>query len=547
MFMHNMAKTEGVRELFIKMQSIYKALQHEHRRLLDPITVFVDSMMPVQKRMADILPKKAVCDRLLEAYIGASEGLYRVIHIPTFQLEYDMYWKGTGYSEGFLPRLLCMLSIGSRFETDSRGLGHDRSDSVHSPTACTLVRHWLDGLRGKQLVDVNTLQAEVLLLHAQRTITPRHQDSWTQLGFIVRMAMTMGLHRDPSEFPQISVFSGENRRKLWYTIMDMDLHVALACNLPCAIRAGEYSCKPPRNLNDVDIYPEMTELPEGRPIDQYTDTQMQAYAASTLPYRMRVSSIINRLDSIRDYDEVLEVGGKLERLLDDILCLFPRHHALDNQKKFKEWRMRALLDMHVRRPLLSLYRPFALSTANCPPHITSSYLKSSMIMLTYLDELDPRVPGFSDVNHMYQLVLKHDIIQAAFSVCYYIKNSPETSNSQWIPGTTPDSTEDGLSNSPDYRPMWSVPGLARAVEKTLESHIALIKDSSSDLKDVVALSIVLYSVQPGTPEQKLESIKAGIRSVLDASLLALNTKTDNISTIPVSQGEYVTIFLALIL
>lgn len=535
-FMNNMERTDGARELFVSLQKVYKALQEDHQRLLEPITVFVDSMMPVLKRMADILPKRPVCDRLLEAYIGASEGLYRVVHLPSFRQEYARYWEGKGQCEAFLPRLLCMMSIGSRFETEARGLGQDRLDSVHAPTALALVRNWLDGLRGKHLVNLNTLQAEVLLLHAQRTITMRHQESWAQLGLIVRMAMTMGLHRDPSEFPQLTPFWAENRRKLWYTIMDMDLHVALQCNLPCAIRDGEYTCRPPRNIDDEDLYPEMRELPPSRPFDVATSTQMQAYAASTLPTRMRVAYILARLDTVRDYDEVLEVGMRLEQMIDDVNSIFPRHQALDTQQKFKEWRLRALLDMHVRRPLLALYRPFAMGTIKSPPHILSSYLKSSMTILTYMDELDHSVPGFPDVEHMYQLVLKHDIIQAAFSVCYYIKTAPENnSQGHWNPGASPGPSETGSSVSYETRPIWSAATLTQAVEKTMDSLIALIKDSSSDLRDIVALSVVLSSVQPGTPEQRFERITAGIRRILDTCLLSLKTKpSGNMSTLPVS-------------
>lgn len=533
-FMNNMAQTDGARELFVTLQKVYKALQEDHKRLLEPITVFVDSMMPVLKRMADILPKRPVCDRLLEAYIGASEGLYRVVHLPTFRQEYERYWEGKGHCEAFLPRLLCMMSIGSRFETEARGLGHDRLDSVHAPTALALVRNWLDGLRGKHLVDINTLQAEVLLVHAQRTITMRHQESWAQLGLIVRMAMTMGLHRDPSEFPQITPFVAENRRKLWYTIMDMDLHVALQCNLPCAVHEGGYTCRPPRNIDDEDIYPDMRELPPSKPLDYPTSTQMQAYAASTLPARMRVAYIVNRLDTIKDYGEVLEAGEKLEQMIDDVNSMFPRHQALDTQQKFKEWRLRALLDMHVRRPLLALYRPFAMGTITCPPHILNSYLKSSMTILTYMDELDHSVPGFQDVDHMYQLVLKQDIIQAAFSVCYFIKTAPEiNSQGHWNPGASPGPSEASSSATYDTRPIWSAATMTQTVEKTMDSLISLIKDSSSDIRDIVALSVVLSSVQPGTPEQRFERITSGVRKILEICLQSLKTKPGNaISTLP---------------
>lgn len=579
---------DDIRDLFVQLHKIYKAISEENRRALSPIAVFTDSLLPVQKRMADILPNKPICDRLLEAYVNMSEGLYRVVHVPTFRAEYEAFWQQRQVSDAFLPRLMSMLSLGARFETDKRGLSHDRSDGIHAPTACTLARAWLDGLRGKQLVDMDTLQCEVLLLHATRMMSSRNQESWTQLGFIVRMGMTMGLHRDPDEFPQIRPFYAELRRRLWYTIMDMDLHVALACNLPCSVREGEYTCRPPSNLDDADIYPTMAKLPPSKPIDEFTNTQLQAYASRTLPHRIRVSSITNRLDTIRDFQEVLDCGIQLERLLDDVNHLFPRRNqTLNPAAKFKEWRMRALLDMHVRRPLLALYRPFALSTVECPAHITTSYLKSSMVMLTYMDELDTRMAGFSDVSHMYHIVLRHDIMQAAFSVCYFIKiandqqqeanataaaaggAAPENSASSLVNGQLPSPEaqhhqhhhhhhhhhphqhqhqhqqylpqqnqqhpgELGFSNALDNRMVWSTQGMTRAVQNTLDTFVTMVKDSSCDLKDTVVLSVVLNSVKGGRTEERIERITEGVAKIVDTSLVALNTSAEGLASIPVS-------------
>jgi hypothetical protein len=164
-----------------------------------------------------------------------------------------------------------------------------------------------------------------------------------------------------------------------------------------------------------------------------------------------------------------------------------------------------------------------------------------MMMLTYMDELDPSDPVFNDVHDMYQLVMKHDIIQAAFSVCFYIKNFPEmhlrlgSAATPQTSSTPPDPTAvaESPSSSSDNRPLWSTAGLVRAVEKALDSHIGLIQDSSSDLKDVVALAIVLSSVQAAPPEQRLAKIKASIRRVLDASMQALSSKTDGLKALPV--------------
>lgn len=533
-FMANQSKIDGIRDIMYGLQVLHKRIQEEYRKSLSPISVFADSVVPVMKRMQDILPKKAICDRLLTSYIDTSETIYRMIHVPTFKEQHELFWEGKLPGDAFLPQLLTVLSIGSRFETKSKGLGHERVEGVHIPTACALVRSWLDGLKGKQLVDLTTLQTEILLVHAQRMTTPRPQDSWAQLGYIVRMAMTMGLHRDPSEFePRVPVFFGELRRRLWFTILDMDLHLSLACNLSCLVRDGDFTCRPPRNLDDKDLFFEMKELPPSKPIDQLTDNQMQVYAAMTLGVRMQVAHLINRVDSIRDYSEVLEVGTKLDRFLEDINYLFPRHGILNEVEKSKQWRSRVILDMHVRRPLLALYRPFALGLPDAPSQISRAYLRSSMVIMRYLDELDPLLTHFQDISDMYHMVLKKDILQAAFSVCFYIKAAIEShanGNTLGISSTvamSPDPMDDGVAFSTETFALWSPSRLIKTVEKTLNLLVRNV--GGNDVKDIVALSVVLSSVQYTNQEQKLQDIRRSLQIVLDACKTATNTNPEKMS------------------
>ncbi|KAF6831361.1 zn2cys6 transcription factor [Colletotrichum plurivorum] len=532
--MANQSKIDGIRDIMYGLQVLHKRIQEEYRKSLSPISVFADSVIPVQKRMQDILPKKSVCDRLLASYIDTSETIYRMIHVPTFKEQHELFWEGKLPGDAFLPQLLAVLSIGSRFETKSKGLGHERVEGVHIPTACALVRSWLDGLKGKQLVDLTTLQTEILLVHAQRMTTPRPQDSWAQLGYIVRMAMTMGLHRDPSEFePRVPVFFGELRRRLWFTILDMDLHLSLACNLSCLVRDGDFTCKPPRNLDDSDLYFDMKELPPSKPIDQLTDNQMQVYAAMTLGVRMQVAHLINRVDSIRDYGEVLEVGTKLDRFLEDINYLFPRHGILTEVEKSKQWRSRVILDMHVRRPLLALYRPFALGLPDAPSQISRAYLRSSMVIMRYLDELDPLLTHFQDISDMYHMVLKKDILQAAFSVCFYIKAAIEShanGNTLGISSTvamSPDPMDDGVAFSTETFALWSPSRLIKTVEKTL--NLLVTNVGGNDVKDIVALTVVLASVQYTNQDQKLQEMRRSLQSVLDACQAATNTNPEKLS------------------
>lgn len=538
MFSRN--KTSDIRDLFLNLQKVYRALQDEHRKVTAPITVYVDSMTPIQKRMADVLPSRAVCDSLVSVYLSGSENIYRVLHSPSFMHQYNQYWEGITQCDAFLPQLLSILCVGYRYLKAGKGQFHDR-EGIHIPTASSLVRTWLDSLRGKQLVEFSTLQAEILQLMARRMISPQNQESWTHLGLIVRMAMTMGLHRDPSEFARkIPPFWAEQRRRLWYTILELDVHMSMQCNLPCCIRDGDFTCLPPRNLNDEDIHPNMEQLPPSKPIDQHTDSRVQVFAASTLSMRFRVVDLINRIESLQDYQPVLELGSELERVFEDVRYIVPLSHSMrEDIEARRKWVIRVVLDMHCRRPLLALYRPFALSHSDVPQQIVTGYLRSSVILLSYLDELDPSLPDYSHVWHMHQVVLKREILQAAFSVCYYMKQAADgtdllvSPNSDANIKSEPLLVGDSCIAASESSVLLSLPRLRSSVKKVLDTLLKRIWDIGTDLRDLVSLTVVFYTSQGGTPEQKRDAIKGGLQAILEASLQAIHVNQDNMTSIPV--------------
>ena len=78
-FMFSGNKPPEILELFANLHKIHTALQEEATRATTPIGVFVDSMTPIQKRMVDILPKKAVCDQLVNVYIRGTETIFRFL------------------------------------------------------------------------------------------------------------------------------------------------------------------------------------------------------------------------------------------------------------------------------------------------------------------------------------------------------------------------------------------------------------------------------------------------------------------------------------
>lgn len=530
-FMKDHMSDPDTKDVFASFRKLHKLLRGEFQKSLMPIPVYVDSVVSIQKRMGDILPKKAVCDRLLRGYLDNNETLYRVIHAPSFMSQYNRYWEDPmQLEEAFLPKLLGVLSIASRFETKSKGLSHERSEGVHLPTAAALVRLWLNNLRGKQLVEMDTLQVELLWLLTMRMIKEHARDGWAQLGCILRMAMGMGLHRDPSEFGnnRISPFNCEMRRRLWATIADLDYYISNDCNLPSLLREEDSTTGPPSNLDDADIHPDMPELPPSKPFDHITDNHVQAYAALTFGLRKRAAALVNRIDKIQDWSEILDVAGKLERHLDEIEFIFPARPA-ENVRKARYWRCRGLLDGHLRQPLMNLYRPFVLGVVGVPTEITRAYLRHTASIVKSIEELDPNMPDYEAIADLCHVGVKGDAVQAAMSMCYYVRASmrpnldPASASIQQALRVSPADSE--ASALPSDGVMWSTNRLIRGVEKVIEFLIQNIK--RGDTKDIICLSVVLESVR--TPEPRTDEMSHGLRVVLDSCLRAANCSLERLA------------------
>lgn len=510
----------------ISFKKLHKLLRSEYQKSLMPITVYVDSMMPIQKRMVDILPKRHVCDRLVAGYFDNHETFLRIIHVPTFMDEYYRYWEGTLQSEAFLPKLLGVLSIASRFETKSKGLGHERSEGIHLPTAAALVRLWLNTLRGKQTVELETLQIELLWVLTIRFMREYAQDGWTQLGCAMRMAMSMGLHRDSSEFgsSRITPFNAEMRRRLWASIADLDYYMSNDCNLPSLLRESDATCGPPRNIDDADLYPDMTDLPPAQPFDQPTDTHVQAYAATTFGLRKKAASLVDRIDSVRDWTEIMDVAAKLERHLEEIDLMFPRTPPSGDARKARLWRSRGLLETHLRMSLLGLYRPFVLGVSNVPTYFLRSFLRHSFAVVKPIEELDPSMPHYEKTLDICHATFKDEAVQAALGLCYYIRAAMRpgldatTMNVHQALRMSPE--PDGLhrGSSPDGGMLFSPARMIHTVEKVMEFLIRNIK--RGDVKDIICLSVVLESVR--RPEPRTEDIVHGLSVVLEKCMRVAN-------------------------
>jgi len=107
------------------------------------------------------------------------------------------------------------------------------------------------------------LQAFVIFLICLR----RNSDArviWTLTGLVVRIAQTLGIHRDGAHFG-LAPFQIEMRRRLWWQVCLLDIRASEDHGCDPTIVEQSFDTKMPLNINDVDISPDMKVLsPERR-------------------------------------------------------------------------------------------------------------------------------------------------------------------------------------------------------------------------------------------------------------------------------------------
>ncbi|KAJ2897442.1 transcriptional regulatory protein [Zalerion maritima] len=158
--------------------------------------------------------------------------------------------------------------------------------------------------------DMVVLQALVLFL----VLVRRHDDtrfSWTLTGLAIRLAHSIGIHKDGSHFPDLSPYEIEMRRRLWWAICILDLRSAEDQGTDLTIIGKLFDTELPLNINDADITPETKVMPKAR--DTHTDITFSLirYEICVLARRMHTATSSIAPACPRDAALTLEMREKM--------------------------------------------------------------------------------------------------------------------------------------------------------------------------------------------------------------------------------------------
>ncbi|KAF2758142.1 hypothetical protein EJ05DRAFT_378902 [Pseudovirgaria hyperparasitica] len=202
------------------------------------------------------LPQRAMADKLMYQYWLAVHPLCRIVHRPSFERQYDMFWRNMHI--GIASRNSFMALLFSLLFSAVVSMPEDSVYETYTVEKQQLVENFREGtelalsqanfLRSTQL---ETLQAfTAYMIPLCRSAISRGHAALT--GTAIRLAECMGLHRDGSNFG-ISPVETHVRRLVWFQLCALDLRTCEACGPRPQIRMDDYDTKFPLNVDDADL------------------------------------------------------------------------------------------------------------------------------------------------------------------------------------------------------------------------------------------------------------------------------------------------------
>ncbi|PYH42674.1 putative C6 transcription factor [Aspergillus saccharolyticus JOP 1030-1] len=256
------------------------------------------------------IPPRSVTDRLVARWLSTKEPVIAIIHIPTFQKEYNRFWDNPkDVSLSWLAMLSASITMTFAF--------HQRAGdmvplSFENPAE---TQNSLRKLTAQCLAQANytvpaRYKVEALFLY---TMCEFFQSDDAQvgvsflLGITIRLAMRAGYHRDPRHFPDMSAFDGEMRRRVWTILCQLDTLISYQIGVPRTIQDWQHDVDLPRNLSDEDFDESTEALPPSRPEHVFTLMSSLDLAYSREPIT---------------YDETLALDRHLDEAHDQVPATF---------------------------------------------------------------------------------------------------------------------------------------------------------------------------------------------------------------------------------
>lgn len=389
--------------------------------------------------LRSLLPDRVTVDKILSTYFATLETTYRILHAPTFWSAYEQYWDEARENDSdmdatILAVLACTLCTTTHDTPRYNANGSSfRSQAIVWIKACEA---WLRRQSNKRR-SLASLQVRLLRLLALSTTCLKTKEYYQEVQKQMAFMVSSGLHRDPGILgSRCSAFEAEMRRRLWATIMELELQASIdkgeqlmltnkreangMKGISSMLSNLQYDCAAPRNINDSDLHPDMKYLVDSHPHHTFTDTSYLHCSVRSLSLRARLCATANSLQSPPSLSSTLHSEQEIQTALNSL----PRW--TDPQALMAS----TLLDVQLRQFLLIIYQPHVLHRSpNFHCFASSSTVYATATALSTAETLINLHYTLNNASIFALTCLRLDYLRAALLIAHiaYYSSSPFTS------------------------------------------------------------------------------------------------------------------------
>ncbi|KAL9111375.1 MAG: hypothetical protein Q9227_004252 [Pyrenula ochraceoflavens] len=463
-----------------------------------PALLFGASSPPSKDDILRQIPSRYMTDMLVARYFNTFDPAVHILHLPTFQKQYNKHWenpKETSLVWVAMLFAICRMAMYSYHRDgdeppEVRGKCLDMAANFRTQMTHCLI--------SADYTKPHNFLIETLVFHLHgEYIQNQEADAsvWVLVGMIARLAMRMGYHRDSKWFPNITPFQGEMRRRVWTFVRQSDLLFSFQVSLPSMIRIGDSDTELPRNIHDDEFDEDSKTLPEPHPSSEITQT---SYMISKARISFGFGRVLELLNSVHpaQYEEVMKIDNGLREI----------HDSLPAHLKYRTMQEQCLdtvitilsrfnLETLYHKTQCVLHRKFLRPARTNPRYVHSrrTCLDSAMALLRMQDILHSESGAHGRMRKMkwytYSLTA-HDFLLAATMIAQDLYQGFE--RAQRNP-ETPDVYTWGIQSRED---------MITALEKSRNIWRELQDESMDAFKAAELLTVMLEKITVETPEQQ---------------------------------------------
>ncbi len=316
------------------------------------------------------VPGRQTADQLVDGYFRTLETVYRILHMPTFWQDYRRYWDNPGAaSVVFVVQLQLVMAIGTTFYDTACSLRHLAAQWTYE------AQLWLMSPAEKLRMNIPGLQIMCLLHLARETSAVGGDLVWISAGALIRTAMHLGLHRDPSKLPNVSPLMAEISRRLWATILEIALQSSLDSGGPPLVSPDDYDTRPPANFNDDQLaeqHGSRSSPPIPKPLTSFTQTSVQIALLKSFPLRLVITRHNNDFRSASSYDETLRMSSELTAACTSLTAMLQSYRPDDGMGRRRPTAFQLDFATHLTyRIFLTLHQAWLAVSRNDPRYYYS--------------------------------------------------------------------------------------------------------------------------------------------------------------------------------